>query len=197
MIHRYYPDAKLPGDKTVLISGAKKPVRILGIDPGSVVTGYGVIETDGRDSRYIAHGAITLGDLEMPERLARIHLKLTAVIAEWSPEEAAIEEVFISRNAASALKLGHARGAAIAACMVNRVPVHEYAARLIKQAVVGTGAAAKEQVQHMAKTLLRIRGNLPADAADALAIAICHGHSRLQRYNAVFARRKPVRRRTV
>lgn len=167
----------------------------MGIDPGSVVTGYGVIDSDGRDSRYIAHGAIKVGHLETPERLAVIHKKLAEVIAEWSPQEAAIEEVFMSRNAAAALKLGQARGAAIAACMIHRVTVHEYAARRVKQAVVGTGAAAKEQVQHMSKTLLKIRGRMPADAADALAIAICHGHSRLQRYNIALAKRRPARRR--
>lgn len=167
----------------------------MGIDPGSVVTGYGVIDSDGRDSHYIAHGAIKVGHLETPERLALIHKKLADIIAEWSPQEAAVEEVFMSRNAAAALKLGQARGAAIAACMINRVIVHEYAARVVKQAVVGTGAAAKEQVQHMSKTLLKIRGRMPADAADALAIAICHGHSRLQRYNVAFAKRRPSRRR--
>lgn len=160
-----------------------------------MVTGYGVIDSDGRDNHYIAHGAIKVGHLETSERLALIHKKLAEVIAEWLPHEAAIEEVFMSRNPAAALKLGQARGVAIAACMVNRVTVHEYAARVVKQAVVGTGAAAKEQVQHMSKTLLKIRGRMPADAADALAIAICHGHSRLQRYNAVFAKRRPGRRR--
>ena len=134
--------------------------------------------------------------MEIPQRLAKIHQKIGEVIAHWQPQEAAIEEVFMSRNAASALKLGQARGVAIAACMVNHVPVHEYAAREIKQNIVGTGAATKDQVQHMAKTLLAIRGRLPADAADALAIAICHGHNRMHRYNAVLTprrRKRPTR----
>ena len=161
-----------------------------------MVTGYGVIDSDGRDSRYIAHGSIELGQLEMADRLALIHKKLTDVIAQWSPEEAAIEEVFMSRNAASALKLGQARGAAIAACMVNRVQVHEYAARLVKQALVGSGSATKEQVKHMMMRLLNIRGRMQEDAGDALAIAICHGHSRMHRYNQVIVKRAAVRRRS-
>lgn len=119
----------------------------------------------------------------MPERLALIHRKLVEVIAEWTPQAAAVEEVFMSRNASSALKLGQARGVAIAACVVNHVSIDEYAARTVKQAIVGSGAAAKEQVQHMTKALLNIHGRIQADAADALAIAICHGHSRLPEYN--------------
>jgi crossover junction endodeoxyribonuclease RuvC len=154
----------------------------LGIDPGSVITGYGVIESDGRNNRYIDHGSIRLDHLEQPERLAEIQRVLAAVIARWSPAEAAIEEVFVSRNALSALKLGQARGVCIASCVLNHLTVHEYAARIVKKSVVGTGAAAKEQVQHMTTILLNIRGPLQADAADALAIAICHGHARGQRY---------------
>jgi crossover junction endodeoxyribonuclease RuvC len=147
-----------------------------------VITGYGVIDSDGNSNRYVDHGSIRLDHLEQPERLAEIQRVLAAVIGRWDPAEAAIEEVFISRNAMSALKLGQARGVCIAACMLNRVPVNEYAARVVKKSVVGTGGAAKEQVQHMTKTLLNIRGPLQADAADALAIAICHGHARGQRY---------------
>lgn len=103
--------------------------------------------------------------------------------------------MFLSQNAASALKLGQARGAAIAACMVCKVPVYEYAARVVKKATVGTGAAAKEQVQHMTKTLLSIRGRLEEDAADALAIAVCHAHNRMRRYNDVTSTRRSTRRR--
>ena len=169
-------------------------IRILGIDPGSLTTGYAVIESDGRNSLYITHGAIELKKLELPERLAKIHRKLTEIILEWTPQEAAIEEVFMSRNPSSALKLGQARGVAIAACMIQHVPVNEYAAKVVKQAVVGTGAAAKEQVQHMVKHLLSIRGRLQADAADALAIAICHGNHRSNRYNAVLANQNGARR---
>jgi crossover junction endodeoxyribonuclease RuvC len=147
-----------------------------------VVTGYGVIDSDGRSNRYVDHGSIRLDHLEQPERLAEIQRSIAAIISRWNPLEAAIEEVFVSRNALAALKLGQARGVCIAACVLNHVTVHEYAARLVKKSVVGTGGAAKEQVQHMTRTLLNIRGPLQADAADALAIAICHGHSRGLRY---------------
>ena len=147
-----------------------------------MVTGYGVIDSDGHSNRYLDHGSIRLDHLEQPERMAEIQRALAAVIGRWNPMEAAIEEVFVSRNALSALKLGQARGVCMAACMLNHVPVHEYAARVVKKSVVGTGGAAKEQVQHMTRTLLNIRGPLQADAADALAIAICHGHARGQRY---------------
>lgn len=154
----------------------------MGIDPGSVITGYGIIDSDGRSNRYVDHGSIRLDHLEQPERLAEIHRLLAGVIGRWNPVEAAIEEVFVSRNVLSALKLGQARGVCIASCVLNHLKVHEYAARIVKKSVVGTGAAGKEQVQHMTRTLLNIRGPLQADAADALAIAICHGHARGQRY---------------
>jgi crossover junction endodeoxyribonuclease RuvC len=147
-----------------------------------VVTGYGVIDSDGHSNRYVDHGSIRLDHLEHPERLAEIHRVIAGIIGRWKPLEASIEEVFVSRNALAALKLGQARGVCIAGCVLNHVPVHEYAARLVKKSIVGTGAAAKEQVQHMTRTLLNIRGPLQADAADALAIAICHAHARVQRY---------------
>ncbi len=147
-----------------------------------MVTGYGVIDSDGHTNRYVDHGSIRLDHLEQPERLAEIQRALVGIIGRWNPLEAAIEEVFVSRNAMSALKLGQARGVCIASCVLNHLPVHEYAARIVKKSIVGTGAAAKEQIQHMTRTLLNIRGPLQADAADALAIAICHGHARVQRY---------------
>lgn len=147
-----------------------------------MITGYGVIESDGHSNRYVDHGSIRLDHLEHPERLAEIQRVLASIIQRWNPVEAAIEEVFVSRNALAALKLGQARGVCIAGCVLNHLTVHEYAARLVKKSIVGTGAAAKEQVQHMTRTLLNIRGPLQADAADALAIAICHGHARVQRY---------------
>jgi crossover junction endodeoxyribonuclease RuvC len=147
-----------------------------------VITGYGVIDSDGRSNHYVDHGSIRLDHLEHPERLAEIQRVLAGIIQRWNPVEAAIEEVFVSRNAMAALKLGQARGVCMAGCVLNRLTVHEYAARVVKKSIVGTGAAAKEQVQHMTKTLLNIRGPLQADAADALAIAICHGHARMQRY---------------
>jgi crossover junction endodeoxyribonuclease RuvC len=147
-----------------------------------VITGYGVIDSDGHSNRYVDHGSIRLDHLEQPERLAEIQRALVDIIGRWNPVEAAIEEVFVSRNALAALKLGQARGVCIASCVLNHVPVHEYAARAMKKTIVGTGGASKEQVQHMTRTLLNIRGSLQADAADALAIAICHGHTRGQRY---------------
>ena len=158
-------------------------VRILGIDPGLQVTGYGVIDSDGRTSRYIHSGNICSKKLQtsmdMPQRLGLIFRKLTEVITEYQPDQVAVEEIFISRNASSALKLGHARGAAISAAVQSHVPVSEYSAKSVKQAVVGTGAANKEQIQHMVLRLLALRGMLQSDEADALAVSICHAHTSL------------------
>ncbi len=155
-------------------------VRILGIDPGLQITGFGVIDSDGRSSRYVHSGNIRAdGKQDMPHRLGLIFRKLTSVIEEHRPDEVAIEEVFISRNAASALKLGHARGAAICAAVQSHIPVSEYSARSVKQAVVGNGAANKEQIQHMVLRLLSLRGALQIDEADALAVCLCHAHTAL------------------
>lgn len=151
--------------------------RILGIDPGSVVTGYGVIETDGQP-RLCEAGCLRLPDAPFPVRLARIFEGLRAVIEEWSPEEMAVEDVFVSRNPASALKLGQARGAAICAGAAAGLAIVEYSPARIKQAIVGRGAADKRQVQHMVQTLLNLRERLPSDAADAAAVALCHLHHR-------------------
>ncbi|MES1944427.1 crossover junction endodeoxyribonuclease RuvC [Salinisphaera sp. PC39] len=151
--------------------------RILGIDPGSVITGYGVIETEGGASLCEA-GCLRLPDAPFPERLARIFDGLRAVIREWSPEEMAVEDVFVSRNPASALKLGQARGAAICAGAAAGLPIAEYSPAKIKQAIVGRGAADKRQVQHMVRMLLNVREPLQADAADAVAVALCHLHHR-------------------
>jgi len=148
---------------------------ILGIDPGSRVTGYGVIETAGQKQRYIASGCIrTNADFELPNKLGEIFSGVTELIETYAPDETAIEKIFMSRSAESALKLGHARGVAIVASIIKSVPVFEYEARKVKQAVVGTGSASKPQVQHMVQTLLQLKGKPQADAADALAIAICH-----------------------
>lgn len=154
-------------------------IRILGIDPGSVVTGYGVIDTDGIRNFHVAHGHIRVEGDNFPDRLGHIHYSVNKVIEEWHPDEAAIEQVFVSNNAMSALKLGQARGAAITALVTNALPVAEYTARSVKQAVVGTGAADKKQVQVMVKTLLGMSKVLQADAADGLAISICHANTRL------------------
>lgn len=151
--------------------------RILGIDPGSRVTGFGVIDSDGRRSVHVAHGAIAVGAGELPERLGRIFARVLEVVETHQPAVLAIEDVFMARNAASALKLGQARGAAICAGVTRGLAVSEYSPREIKQAVVGTGAADKAQIQHMIRALLGLRGPVPADAADALAVALCHAHT--------------------
>jgi len=154
-------------------------VRILGVDPGSVTTGYGVIDSDGRRSRHVAHGCIRAGSGPLPGRLGTILGELSALIAAYAPAEMAVEEVFVSRSAMSALKLGQARGAAVCAGVQADLVVAEYPARLVKQTVVGTGGAAKAQVGHMVGVLLELAGEpLAEDAADALAIALCHAHAR-------------------
>lgn len=150
---------------------------ILGIDPGSRVTGYGLINAVGNKLEYVGCGCIRTQTQDFPQRLQIIHAELVKVIEQFSPQQSAVEEVFMGRNASAALKLGHARGAAIVACVSNQLPVAEYSARKVKQAVVGNGAADKAQVQHMVKALLSISDNIAEDAADALAVAICHAHT--------------------
>ncbi|MGY6629612.1 MAG: crossover junction endodeoxyribonuclease RuvC [Wenzhouxiangella sp.] len=145
-------------------------MRILGLDPGSRVTGVGIIE----DERLIHAENLALGGGPLPERLGLIFSRLQRIIAEYRPDVAAVETVFMSRNPQSAIKLGQARGAAICAAVAGGLPVHEYAPRAIKQALVGRGGAAKEQVQHMTRILLKIDQDLGADASDALAVALCH-----------------------
>lgn len=154
--------------------------RILGIDPGSQRTGVGVIDVAANGSlTHIWHGALAVaGEATFPLRLKRIFDELSAIIETHEPAEAAIERVFMARNPDSALKLGQARGAAICAVVNHDIEVHEYAATEVKQAVVGTGRADKTQVQHMIGLLLGIKGPLQADAADALAIAVAHAHTR-------------------
>jgi crossover junction endodeoxyribonuclease RuvC len=148
---------------------------ILGIDPGSRVTGFGVIEAVGHKQRYVASGCIrTDNEADLPHKLEEIFTGVTELIDQFAPQEVAIEKIFMSRSAESALKLGHARGVAIVACVTRQLPVYEYEARKVKQAVVGTGSAAKSQVQHMVQSLLQLPGKPQSDAADALAIAICH-----------------------
>ena len=144
-------------------------VRVIGIDPGSRITGYGVIEVLPGGLAYLASGCIRTGRGPFAERLAEIYQGVDALIGEHGPETMAIEEVFLARNPDSALKLGQARGVAIAAGVA-----HEDAARKVKLGVVGTGRATKAQVQHMVRVLLNLPGEPQADAADALAIAICH-----------------------
>jgi crossover junction endodeoxyribonuclease RuvC len=151
---------------------------ILGIDPGSRVTGYGVIREEQRRLYYIDSGCIRSAEGTLPERLLQIFNGICVLMEKYTPNEVAIEEVFMHKNASSALKLGHARGVAMVACASHRVAVSEYSAREVKQTVVGYGAADKIQVQHMVVNLLRLSATPQADAADALAIAICHSHMR-------------------
>jgi crossover junction endodeoxyribonuclease RuvC len=157
---------------------AQPMTRILGIDPGSRVTGYGLVDQHGQRISYVASGCIRTRSTGLAERLGEIFAGVSHIIAEYRPDELAIERVFLNKNADSALKLGQARGAALCAAVQHEIPVDEYAAREIKQAVVGTGGATKEQVQHMMRALLVLQRSPPSDAADALAVAVCHGHCR-------------------
>jgi crossover junction endodeoxyribonuclease RuvC len=152
---------------------------ILGIDPGSRITGYGVIASNGFQYRYIASGCIKMGKQPWAERLQQIFIGIGEVINSYQPQEAAIEQVFMQKNAHSALKLGQARGAAIVAIANVGLSVAEYSARQVKQAVIGYGAGEKKQVQQMVQYLLGLSGRPSPDAADALAIAICHAQTRL------------------
>ena len=147
---------------------------VLGIDPGSIKTGFGIVEHYSGKSTYISSGVISLIGNDFAIRLGEIFHSVQELIEEYRPEELAIEQVFFSKNAASALKLGHARGAAIVACASKNIRVFEYSSREIKKAVVGTGAADKFQVQHMVRVLLGLSAMPAEDAADALATAICH-----------------------
>lgn len=151
---------------------------ILGIDPGSRVTGYGVISMERRQAVHVTHGCIEVGELPFAERLCRIFDALGEILNAHHPREAAIEKVFMNRNVESALKLGQARGAALVAVAKAGLAVHEYSPNEIKQAIVGRGHADKAQIQHMVKALLALTEVPRADAADALAIAMCHGHTR-------------------
>ncbi|AHE97400.1 crossover junction endodeoxyribonuclease RuvC [Thioalkalivibrio paradoxus] len=152
-------------------------MRVLGIDPGSRVTGFAVVEARGAALHPIGFGVIRPAAGEMAGRLAEIFAGVARVVAELRPEALAIESVFLARNAQSALKLGQARGAAICAAAQAGLPVFEYAPRAVKLAVVGSGRAHKAQVQHMMRQILRIDEPLAADAADALAVAVCHSHT--------------------
>ena len=155
--------------------------RVLGIDPGSRVTGYGLIESDGVRSRHLHSGCIRTASSEFPQRLGEIFAGISAVLDDWSPQEVAVEQVFMARNAASALKLGQARGAAISAIVVRALPVFEYTPAAVKQGLVGNGRAEKEQVQHMIRVILGLQGALSLDQSDALAIALCHAHGQATR----------------
>lgn len=155
-------------------------VRIVGIDPGSRATGFGVIDVDGPRQRYVASGCVRTADGTHVARLEQIFHTLGEVFARYQPQEVALEKVFMHRNADSAIKLGQARSAALCAAygVIDSGQVFEYAPRAIKQAVTGYGAAEKSQVQVMVKSLLNVEGTMGADASDALAVALCHAYGR-------------------
>ena len=155
--------------------------KIIGIDPGSQRTGYGVIELDRQNVIYVASGIIKLPKLNLPLRLKIIFDDVTQIVKQYQPVEMAIEEVFLAKNPSAALKLGQSRGAAIVAAVHSGLEVFEYSARSAKKAVVGNGAANKQQVQKMVSQLLNLSEIPPEDAADALAVALCHGYSRLSK----------------
>ena len=152
--------------------------RILGLDPGSIITGYAIIECAGGDATYVTSGSIRTSGASFPQRLQDIFRQVSRLVNEHRPDEIAIERIFMHRNADSALKLGQARGAALCGTFESASQVYEYAPREVKLAVVGSGSAQKEQVQLMVRQILRLTEVLGADAADALAIALCHAHSR-------------------
>lgn len=155
-------------------------VRVLGIDPGSRITGYGIVELTGALTRPVAWGVIPT-DGEHSDRLRQIYFEIGSLVAEHEPDEIAIERVFVHKNVDSALKLGQARAAALCATFGRQMPIHEYAPREIKQALAGSGSADKGQVEYMVRILLGLRDRMKSDAADALAVAVCHIHTRVLR----------------
>ncbi|MBT8087111.1 MAG: crossover junction endodeoxyribonuclease RuvC [Gammaproteobacteria bacterium] len=164
--------------------------RILGIDPGSRRTGFGVLDFVGDAPTYVASGTVKSLDGGFADRLRQIFESVGSIVAEYRPNIVAIESVFMHKSAGSALKLGHARSAALCATFEYNLDVFEYAPREIKQAVVGTGSADKQQVQHMVVSILKLDGTPSSDASDALAVALCHGnqrrlHARLGTGNAI------------
>ncbi len=164
-------------------------MRVLGIDPGSRITGFGIINVLRNGVlQYVASGAVRTGKGDLAERLKQVYDGIAEVIDHYQPTVVAIEKVFMARNADSALKLGQARGAAICAGVNHGLMIEEYTALQVKRAVVGRGHAEKTQVQHMVRALLTLSGSPQADAADALACAICHAH------HAVGVRTRPARR---
>ncbi len=170
------PSGQLGRDRGSSPRGAL-PVRVLGVDPGSRCTGYGVVDRHGSELRRVDSGVIRPRGSTLAERLSAIHAELTLVIARHQPHAAALEAVFSARNARSALVLGHARGVALAACGQAGLPTAEYAPATVKSAVTGYGMADKTQVQRMVQRLLGLDSLPPSDAADAIAVAICHAQS--------------------
>jgi crossover junction endodeoxyribonuclease RuvC len=168
---------------------------ILGIDPGSRITGYGIIGVKGNMTEYIGSGCIRVMDEDLPKRLKNVFEGVSEIISQFKPNVFAIEQVFMAKNPDSALKLGQARGAAIVAATCKDLPVFEYSARQVKQSVVGKGGADKLQVQHMVTHLLKLNKTPQADAADALAVALCHLHTQQSMIKMAGSATKTVRRR--
>lgn len=153
-------------------------LRIIGIDPGSRITGYGIVDRVGSKLLHVDNGCLTTRAADpLPERLDRIYRGLLDVFARHQPEAVAIEEVFFAKNVASSIKLGEARGVALLAAVQRRIPIHEYATRAVKQSLTGYGQATKDQIQKMVKALLGLPEIAQEDASDALAVAICYAHS--------------------
>lgn len=165
--------------RTVCGNGATHLMKILGIDPGYAILGYGIIEKTGNHFRAIEYGAVTTDkDMPMPQRLEHLYVSLREIITTYSPDVASIEQLYFNNNAKTAINVGQARGVAILACVRGGIEVAEYTPLQIKQALVGYGRADKKQVQFMVKTMLNLESvPKPDDTADALAAAICHGHS--------------------
>jgi crossover junction endodeoxyribonuclease RuvC len=171
------------------VAAAPGRCRVLGIDPGSLRTGFGIVDCDGATQVHVASGCIRAGGATRAARLLSIHEAVTALVTEHRPDEIAIERVFIHRNPDSALKLGQARGVAICAAAAQGAPVFEYAPQAVKLALVGHGGAEKEQVAHMVRVILGLTIDLPLDATDALAIGLCHGQGRRLNHLAALALR--------
>jgi crossover junction endodeoxyribonuclease RuvC len=167
------PSGALPGGSQPRPAGR----RILGIDPGSRTTGYAVIDSDGNHSARVSSGCIRVGHEAWPGRLGLIFSEVALLVKGYAPQEMAVEQLIFARDPVAALKLGQARGAIICAALQGGLQVHEYSPKSVKQAVVGTGAAVKSQVQHMVRILLALDAEPSEDEADALALALCHAHS--------------------
>jgi crossover junction endodeoxyribonuclease RuvC len=171
-------DPSRPVERPRATAVSAGPRRVLGLDPGSIRTGYGIVDCHGRTELHVASGCVHAKGVDLAQRLHLIHRRLLELVEEFRPDEVAIERVFMHRNADSALKLGQARGAALTAAVARGAVVYEYAPRAVKLAVVGNGGADKIQVAHMVRVLLAIGEPATSDVSDALAIALCHAHAR-------------------
>ena len=175
---RSFDPARLVEPHSAVAAPVAGPGRVLGLDPGSLRTGYGIVDCDARGETHVASGCVHAKGTNLAMRLHLIHQRLLELVEQYRPDEVAVERVFMHRNPDSALKLGQARGAALTAVVARGAAVYEYAPRAVKLAIVGSGAADKAQVAHMVRVLLSIGEPATNDASDALAIALCHAHAR-------------------